>query len=203
VCRTGRVVNVKKGQFLAPEDMGNVVAKLEADGTKQILLTERARRSATNARDGPARVPIMARTGYPVVFDGTHSVQRPGGLGDRSGGDREMIPYLSAAPSRAASTVSSSSATTTPTTHSSDGRNTSTSRTAEAREGRPRDPPRARAGVGRASRALSALPRPAMMGTACSEDADSLLKLSAAKRADLALASGRAWTTRNAKPRSR
>jgi 2-dehydro-3-deoxyphosphooctonate aldolase (KDO 8-P synthase) len=93
--RAGRVVNVKKGQFLAPEDMGNVVAKLEADGTKKILLTERGASFGYHTLVTDLRAfPIMARTGYPVVFDGTHSVQRPGGLGDRSGGDREMIPYL-------------------------------------------------------------------------------------------------------------
>ena len=92
---TGRIVNVKKGQFLAPEDMTNVVAKLEADGAKRILLTERGASFGYHTLVTDLRAfPIMARTGYPVVFDGTHSVQRPGGLGDRSGGDREMIPYL-------------------------------------------------------------------------------------------------------------
>ena len=92
---TGRVVNVKKGQFLAPEDMKNVVAKLEADGTKNILLTERGASFGYHTLVTDLRAfPIMAQTGYPVVFDGTHSVQRPGGLGDRSGGDRDMIPYL-------------------------------------------------------------------------------------------------------------
>jgi 2-dehydro-3-deoxyphosphooctonate aldolase (KDO 8-P synthase) len=93
--KTGRIVNVKKGQFLAPEDMGNVVAKLEADGTNRILLTERGASFGYHTLVTDLRAfPILARTGYPVVFDGTHSVQRPGGLGDRSGGDREMIPYL-------------------------------------------------------------------------------------------------------------
>ena len=92
---TGRVVNVKKGQFLAPEDMRNVVAKLEADGATKILLTERGASFGYNTLVTDLRaLPIMARNGYPVVFDGTHSVQRPGGLGDRSGGDREMIPYV-------------------------------------------------------------------------------------------------------------
>jgi 2-dehydro-3-deoxyphosphooctonate aldolase (KDO 8-P synthase) len=92
---TGRIVNVKKGQFLAPEDMRNVVAKLEQDGASRILLTERGASFGYNTLVTDLRAfPIMARTGYPVVFDGTHSVQRPGGLGDRSGGDREMIPYL-------------------------------------------------------------------------------------------------------------
>jgi 2-dehydro-3-deoxyphosphooctonate aldolase (KDO 8-P synthase) len=92
---SGRVVNVKKGQFLAPEDMANVVRKLEEGGTTRILLTERGASFGYNTLVTDLRaLPIMARTGYPVVFDGTHSVQRPGGLGDRSGGDREMIPYL-------------------------------------------------------------------------------------------------------------
>ena len=92
---TGRVVNVKKGQFLAPEDMKNVVAKLEQDGATKILLTERGASFGYNTLVTDLRaLPIMARNGYPIVFDGTHSVQRPGGLGDRSGGDREMIPYL-------------------------------------------------------------------------------------------------------------
>ena len=92
---TGRIVNVKKGQFLAPEDMRNVVAKLEQDGTNRILLTERGASFGYHTLVTDLRAfPIMAKTGYPVVFDGTHSVQRPGGLGDRSGGDREMIPYL-------------------------------------------------------------------------------------------------------------
>ena len=93
--KSGRIVNVKKGQFLAPEDMTNVVAKLEADGTSRILLTERGASFGYHTLVTDLRAfPIMARTGYPIVFDGTHSVQRPGGLGDRSGGDREMIPYL-------------------------------------------------------------------------------------------------------------
>jgi len=92
---TGRIVNVKKGQFLAPEDMTNVVAKLEGDGAKRVLLTERGASFGYHTLVTDLRAfPIMARTGWPVVFDGTHSVQRPGGLGDRSGGDREMIPYL-------------------------------------------------------------------------------------------------------------
>jgi len=92
---TGRIVNVKKGQFLAPEDMTNVVAKLETDGASRVLLTERGASFGYHTLVTDLRAfPIMARTGWPVVFDGTHSVQRPGGLGDRSGGDREMIPYL-------------------------------------------------------------------------------------------------------------
>ncbi len=93
--KTGKVVNVKKGQFLAPEDMRNVAAKLHAFGADRILLTERGASFGYNTLVTDLRAfPIMRRTGWPVVFDGTHSVQRPGGLGDKSGGDREMIPYL-------------------------------------------------------------------------------------------------------------
>jgi 2-dehydro-3-deoxyphosphooctonate aldolase (KDO 8-P synthase) len=92
---SGRVVNVKKGQFLAPEDMRNVAAKLDEFGAKGVLLTERGASFGYNTLVTDLRsFPIMRRTGCPVIFDGTHSVQRPGGLGDRSGGDRAMIPYL-------------------------------------------------------------------------------------------------------------
>lgn len=92
---SGRVVNVKKGQFLAPEDMSNVVAKLEDAGGTRILLTERGTSFGYHNLVVDMRgLPTMARNGYPVVFDGTHSVQRPGGLGNRSGGDRTMVPYL-------------------------------------------------------------------------------------------------------------
>jgi 2-dehydro-3-deoxyphosphooctonate aldolase (KDO 8-P synthase) len=92
---SGRVVNVKKGQFLAPEDMTNVVKKLEGFGANGIVLTERGASFGYHTLVTDLRAfPIMARTGRPVVFDGTHSVQNPGGLGDRSGGDRAMIPYL-------------------------------------------------------------------------------------------------------------
>jgi 2-dehydro-3-deoxyphosphooctonate aldolase (KDO 8-P synthase) len=93
--KTGRVINVKKGQFLAPEDMANVAAKIEEAGGTRILLTERGVSFGYHTLVNDLRAfPIMARTGWPVVFDGTHSVQRPGGLGTSSGGDREMIPYL-------------------------------------------------------------------------------------------------------------
>ena len=92
---SGRVVNVKKGQFLAPEDMANVAAKLAAFGTDRILLTERGASFGYHTLVTDLRAfPIMRRTGWPVVFDGTHSVMSPGGLGDRSGGDRAMVPYL-------------------------------------------------------------------------------------------------------------
>ena len=92
---SGRVVNVKKGQFLAPEDMANVAAKIEAAGGTRVLLTERGTSFGYHNLVVDMRgLPTMARTGWPIVFDGTHSVQRPGGLGNRSGGDRTMVPYL-------------------------------------------------------------------------------------------------------------
>jgi len=92
---TDRVVNVKKGQFLAPGDMRNVVAKLEHFGTRRITLTERgASFGYHNLVTDMRAFPELAATGYPVVFDGTHSAQQPGGLGDRSGGNRAMVPHL-------------------------------------------------------------------------------------------------------------
>ncbi len=95
VARTGKVVNVKKGQFLAPEDMKNVVEKIEYVGNKNIILTERGTTFGYhNLVVDMRNFPIMRSLGYPVVFDATHSVQRPGGLGICSGGDRDMIPYL-------------------------------------------------------------------------------------------------------------
>ena len=95
VARTGKVVNVKKGQFLAPEDMKNVVEKIEYVGNKNIILTERGTTFGYhNLVVDMRNFPIMRSFGYPVVFDATHSVQRPGGLGICSGGDRDMIPYL-------------------------------------------------------------------------------------------------------------
>ncbi|MEO1224502.1 MAG: 3-deoxy-8-phosphooctulonate synthase [Pseudomonadota bacterium] len=96
--RTGRAVNVKKGQFLAPWDMANVVAKVASTGNERILLTERGASFGYNTLVSDMRsLPIMARTGYPVVFDATHSVQQPGGLGGRSGGQREFVPVLARA----------------------------------------------------------------------------------------------------------
>ena len=96
--KTGRIINVKKGQFLAPEDMANVAAKVETGGGTGILLTERGSSFGYHTLVNDFRgLPIMARTGWPVVFDATHSVEQPGGLGDSSGGDREMIPYLARA----------------------------------------------------------------------------------------------------------
>jgi 2-dehydro-3-deoxyphosphooctonate aldolase (KDO 8-P synthase) len=95
---TGRVVNVKKGQFLAPWDMKNVVHKLEVGGAKNILLTERGTSFGYNTLVVDFRaLPQMRDLGYPVVFDATHSVQMPGGQGDKSGGQRQFVPYLASA----------------------------------------------------------------------------------------------------------
>ncbi|MCR5537194.1 MAG: 3-deoxy-8-phosphooctulonate synthase [Succinivibrio sp.] len=93
--KTGRVVNVKKGQFLAPEDMVNVIDKLEASGCQQILLTERGSSFGYHNLVVDMRaLPIMRAFGYPVVMDGTHSVQLPGGNGSSSSGRREFVEYL-------------------------------------------------------------------------------------------------------------
>lgn len=95
---TGRIVNVKKGQFLAPWDMANVVAKLTSTGNRNVLLTERGASFGYNTLVSDMRaLPIMARTGTPVVFDATHSVQQPGGQGTTSGGQREFVPTLARA----------------------------------------------------------------------------------------------------------
>jgi 2-dehydro-3-deoxyphosphooctonate aldolase (KDO 8-P synthase) len=95
---TGRVVNVKKGQFLAPWDMKNVVRKLETAGTNRILLTERGTSFGYNTLVVDFRaLPQMREFGYPVVFDATHSVQMPGGQGNKSGGQRHFVPYLARA----------------------------------------------------------------------------------------------------------
>jgi 2-dehydro-3-deoxyphosphooctonate aldolase (KDO 8-P synthase) len=95
---TGRAVNVKKGQFLAPWDMAQVVAKLEGAGNRDILVTERGASFGYNTLVTDMRaLPIMARTGCPVVFDATHSVQQPGGQGTSSGGQREFAPALARA----------------------------------------------------------------------------------------------------------
>lgn len=97
--RTGRVVNVKKGQFLAPWDMANVVEKITASGNRQVLVTERGTSFGYNALVVDMRsLPIMReRTGAPVIFDATHAVQEPGGLGGASGGKREFVPVLARA----------------------------------------------------------------------------------------------------------
>jgi 2-dehydro-3-deoxyphosphooctonate aldolase (KDO 8-P synthase) len=95
---TGAAVNVKKGQFLAPWDMANVAAKLEAFGCERLLLTERGASFGYNTLVTDFRaLPIMAESGWPVVFDATHSVQQPGGLGGASGGQREFVPVLARA----------------------------------------------------------------------------------------------------------
>ena len=94
----GRAVNVKKGQFLSPRDMGNVVAKLEAGGCDRILLTERGTTFGYNDLVVDFRgLPQLRALGYPVVFDATHSVQQPGGLGTATGGQREFVPHLARA----------------------------------------------------------------------------------------------------------
>ncbi len=93
--RTGKGVNVKKGQFLAPWDMKNIVEKLEEAGTRKIFLTERGATFGYNMLVTDIRaLPIMRRFGYPVIFDGTHSVQLPGGAGTASSGERQYVPYL-------------------------------------------------------------------------------------------------------------
>ena len=96
--KTGKIINVKKGQFLAPWDMANVIKKLEDSGNKNILITERGASFGYNTLVSDMRaLPIMAKYGYPIVFDATHSVQQPGGMGEKSGGQREFVPFLSRA----------------------------------------------------------------------------------------------------------
>ncbi|MDP6787780.1 MAG: 3-deoxy-8-phosphooctulonate synthase [Rhodospirillales bacterium] len=96
--RTGRAVNVKKGQFLAPWDMANVAAKIEAVGNTNVMLCERGASFGYNTLVSDMRsLPILAATGCPVVFDATHSVQQPGGQGTSSGGQREFAPVLARA----------------------------------------------------------------------------------------------------------
>jgi 2-dehydro-3-deoxyphosphooctonate aldolase (KDO 8-P synthase) len=95
---TGKVVNVKKGQFLAPWDMTNVVGKITGAGNANVLVTERGASFGYNTLVSDMRaLPILARTGAPVIFDATHSVQQPGGQGTSSGGEREFVPVLSRA----------------------------------------------------------------------------------------------------------
>ncbi len=96
--KTKKIINVKKGQFLAPWDMVNVTKKISDSGNNQILVTERGASFGYNTLISDMRsIPIMAKNGYPVVFDGTHSVQQPGGLGEKSGGQREFVEYLTRA----------------------------------------------------------------------------------------------------------
>lgn len=95
---TGKAVNVKKGQFLAPWDMDNVAAKLASTGNDQIMLCERGTSFGYNTLVSDFRgLPRMAQTGYPVIMDATHSVQQPGGQGTSTGGDRTMVPVLARA----------------------------------------------------------------------------------------------------------
>jgi 2-dehydro-3-deoxyphosphooctonate aldolase (KDO 8-P synthase) len=96
--RTGRVVNVKKGQFLAPWDMANVVDKITGAGNPNVLVTERGVSFGYNTLVSDMRaLPVLAKTGAPVIFDATHSVQQPGGKGTSSGGEREFVPVLARA----------------------------------------------------------------------------------------------------------
>ena len=100
--KTQKIINVKKGQFLAPWDMVNVTKKISESGNDNILVTERGASFGYNTLVSDMRsIPIMTKNGYPVVFDATHSVQQPGGLGEKSGGQREFVEYLA----RAASAV--------------------------------------------------------------------------------------------------
>ena len=96
--KTGKIINVKKGQFLAPWDMVNVTKKISDSGNDNILVTERGASFGYNTLVSDMRsLPIMAKNGYPVIFDATHSVQQPGGLGETSGGQREFVEYLARA----------------------------------------------------------------------------------------------------------
>ena len=96
--KTGKIINVKKGQFLAPWDMANVIKKIEESGNKNILITERGASFGYNTLVSDLRaLPIMSKFGFPIVFDATHSVQQPGGMGEKSGGQREFVPYLARA----------------------------------------------------------------------------------------------------------
>ena len=96
--KTGKIINVTKGQFLAPWDMKNVIKKIEESGNKNILITERGASFGYNTLVSDMRsLPIMSKFGFPIVFDATHSVQQPGGMGEKSGGQREFVPYLARA----------------------------------------------------------------------------------------------------------
>ena len=96
--KTGKIINVKKGQFLAPWDIENVIKKIEESGNKNILITERGASFGYNTLVSDMRsLPIMSKFGFPIVFDATHSVQQPGGMGEKSGGQREFVPHLARA----------------------------------------------------------------------------------------------------------
>jgi 2-dehydro-3-deoxyphosphooctonate aldolase (KDO 8-P synthase) len=98
IARAGKPVNVKKGQFLAPWDMKNIIEKIESTGNKHILLTERGSCFGYNNLVVDMKsLPIMRSFGYPVIFDATHSVQKPGGRGTATGGEREYVPFLAQA----------------------------------------------------------------------------------------------------------
>ena len=93
--KSGKAVNVKKGQFMSPQDVGNILSKVHSTGNQNVCLTERgASFGYGNLVTDFRAIPKVQAYGAPVVFDGTHSVQQPGGLGDKSGGEREMVPYL-------------------------------------------------------------------------------------------------------------
>ncbi len=95
---TGKAINIKKGQFLAPWDMANVVKKMESFGNSQLMLCERGASFGYNTLVSDMRsLPIMAKFGYPIVFDATHSVQQPGGAGASTGGERQFVPILARA----------------------------------------------------------------------------------------------------------
>ena len=96
--KTKKIINVKKGQFLAPWDMVNVTKKISDSGNNNILVTERGASFGYNTLVSDMRsIPIMAKNGYPVIFDATHSVQQPGGMGEASGGQREFVEHLARA----------------------------------------------------------------------------------------------------------
>ena len=96
--KTGRAVNIKKGQFLAPWDMENVIAKITSNGNPNVLVTERGVSFGYNTLVSDMRaIPVLKKAGAPVIFDATHSVQQPGGRGTESGGERDMVPVLAAA----------------------------------------------------------------------------------------------------------
>ena len=96
--KTKKIINVKKGQFLAPWDMANVTEKISESGNNNILVTESGASFGYNTLVSDMRsLPIMSKLGYPVIFDATHSVQQPGGMGDKSGGQREFVEYLARA----------------------------------------------------------------------------------------------------------
>ncbi|HDQ03009.1 MAG TPA: 3-deoxy-8-phosphooctulonate synthase [Deltaproteobacteria bacterium] len=98
IAKKARIINVKKGQFLAPWDMANVIEKIKTAGNENIMLTERGASFGYNNLVFDVRaLPVMRKMGYPVIFDATHSVQFPGGAGNASGGERDMVPYLARA----------------------------------------------------------------------------------------------------------